>query len=111
MTLQAGTLLIFGIDTPLKTYGLLQDYSIADKVQRAESLAPDGHVISIQEYNDTSVLNLTYLPVFEGTGDPVIGTIFTFDSTSWHIDEITDSYDVSGFEVKQVIAKYYPQIG
>jgi len=108
---QAGTVLLFGIDTPEQTYGLLQTYDIVEDVQRAEAIAPDGAVVSIQEYKDTWKLTLTYILLSEGTGDPEIGTNFTFDGYEWHIDNIKYSKDVSGFRTATLTAKNYPVTG
>jgi hypothetical protein len=110
MTIQAGTVLIFGIGTPATTYGLLQSYEINSRVNRATAKAPDGSTVSIQEHGDTENLSLTYLPVAAGTGGPEIGSTFTFDSTPWQIDNIREGNIVDGFQTMEVEASYYPLI-
>jgi len=112
MTLQAGTLLDFGIVGTLTTYGLLQEYTILNNVERSESKGPDGNANSIQEHGETKQLSLIYIPLsVDPTGDPVIGTVFTFDSLPWHIDLIEDLKVVDGFRRKSIVAKYYPRVG
>lgn len=114
MALQAGIILLFGIEFPSKDYGLVQNYTVTDAVKRAEALAPDGSVVSIQEFGKDSKLNLTYIPLVTPTViPPEIGTTFTidaFDDTQWQIDTIETAYDVSGFQTVTVNAKYYPKI-
>ena len=112
MPLQAGTLLVFGIGTATQDWGLLQSYSIEDTVSRAEAKAPDGNIISIQEYTQVQTLNLNYLTLFVAITDPpAIGTRFTFDGKVWSIDRIKESNVVDGFQSYDVTAKYYPKLG
>lgn len=111
MSIQAGTVLEFGIDTPLKSYGLLQTYEIENHVQRATAMAPDGKVVSIQEYQNEATLRMTYLPISAGsTDDPEIGVGFTFDSRTWQIDHYTSRYTVDGFREVDLEASYYEGI-
>jgi len=108
--LQAGHILAFGITSALTTYGLLQSYSITQSTKRATAKAPDGTDVSIQEHGDTSSIELTYLPLVTGSGDPAIGTTFTFDGLPWQIDSISDGLTVDGFRSVTVNATWYPYI-
>ena len=110
MALQAGTILKFGITTPLTTYGLLQDFDIDNIVKRAEAIAPDGQIVSIQEFGERAILDLTYIPLVAGTGLPEIGTTFSFDLLSWKIDSISNGLRVAGFKTVNLIATNYPQV-
>lgn len=112
MTLQAGTLLIFGIGTATQDWGLLQSYSIEDTVSRAEAKAPDGNIISIQEYTQVQTLTMDYYSLFVAISDPPeIGTRFTFDSKVWSIDKVRENNVVDGYQSYNVTAKYYPKLG
>jgi len=109
--LQAGTVLVFGIDTPEELYGLVQAYSIKDTVSRAMAKSPNGAITSIQESTQTKLLDLTYILLTISVEPPEIGSVFTFDSLEWHIDDVTDGLVVDGFETFTVKATYYPQLG
>lgn len=108
---QAGTLLTFGIDaSSTLSYGLVQGVEQNDKVQRATAIAPDGNIVSIQEYGSKSGLSLTYLPL-DGTSDgPEIGDPFIYAGSTWQVDDIMDGQSPDGFNVKTVAASNYPSI-
>lgn len=110
MPLQAGLVLAFGVDLPEKNYGLLQSYERTDAVNRAEAKAPDGSVVSIQEFNENARLTLTYVPLVDSTDDPTIGVVFTFDTIVWQIDDIKAGFEVDGFRHVTITAKHYPKI-
>jgi hypothetical protein len=113
MTLQAGTLLIFGIDTPEKSYGLLQSVETTNKVQRAKAIAPDGAIVSIQEFGKEDSLSISYLPISTASTDPnrpQIGEPFIFSGSTWQVDTVADIETVDGFEAFTVEASYYAGI-
>lgn len=111
MAIQDGTVLVFGVTDALKTYGLVQSYDIEDRIQRATSIAPDGNVVSIQEYKYEESLLLTYLPLSAAsTDDPEIGVAFEFDGATWQVDRIADRRVVDGFAQVTVEASHYPGI-
>jgi len=110
MALQAGTVLIFGVDTPTKTYGIVQTASTVGNIKRSTAKAPDGHVISIQEYGDKKELDLTYMPLSTASAEPEIGTPFDFDGLTWQIDNIIGTSVVDGFKSIALNATYYPNI-
>jgi hypothetical protein len=111
MALQAGLVLRFGISDPNELYGLVQTFEKQDTVQRAEAIAPDGHAVSIQEFNSQATLSLTYIPLNgSSTEQPEIGTSFDFDGLPWQIDNISDVLTVDGFEAKTIDAHWYPKI-
>jgi len=111
MGLQGGTVLNFGIDSPEKSYGLVQSYVISDTVKRDEAKAPDGSIVSIQEYGNVETLDLRYFPLDSAATTPQIGTTFQFNSKNWQVDSISDEQTVDGFASILVIARHYPEIG
>jgi hypothetical protein len=108
MTLQAGTVLVFGIDTPLTSYGLLQSYNITDQTERATARGAAGATVSTQEFDPTKSLTLNYLPVGTPTGGPAVGTKFTFETIDWQIDTLDTGDVVDGWETVDITATSYP---
>jgi len=111
MTLQAGTVLAFGIDSPLESYGLLQSYDISDMAKRVTAKGPDEAVTAIQEYRHEKMLQLKYLNLdSSSTGGPEIGTTFDFDGLPWQVDRIIDANMVDGFANVSLEARWFPGI-
>jgi hypothetical protein len=108
--LQGGTVLVFGTGADA-TYGLKQSYTITDQVERAEGRGADGHVQSVQEYNNTKSLSLNYLELGTPTGGPAIGATFTFESDTWYVNSIAQNFTVDGFKSVDVDATNYPNLG
>ena len=108
-TLQGGTALVFS--TSDTTYGLVQSHTITANTERAEARGAGGHVASIQEYNDTSGLSLSYLELASATGKPGIGATFTFLGETWYINSIASAQTVDGFKTVDVDATNYPNLG
>jgi len=112
MTLQAGDILQFGI-TDTVTYGIVQSVDDEEVMRRATAIAPDGAVVSIQEYAEQANLTLTYLPLSGESTDgdrPIIGDPFVYAGSTWQIDSIVDTKTVDGFNAKTVEAKWFPKI-
>lgn len=111
--LQAGAILMFGMDTPLRSYGLIQSHNITRSVERAELKACDGNVIAIQEFNLIWKLDLTYIPLAPsgGTGFAEIGERFTYLDKYWQIDSLSGPRKVDGFVNRIIEATHYPWIG
>jgi len=114
MALQGGTVLVFGISSPEKSYGLILDYNTEDAVNRAEAIASDGEIVSIQEHGQQKQLNLNYLPLDASAtadGKPAIGDPFVYEGEIWRINSITDGLSVDGFKTVSVNASYYKKLG
>lgn len=112
--LQGGTVLVFSIQTDGgadESYGVVQTASINETVERAEAAGPDGHTVSVQEYDDRKELSLTYLEKGTPTTPPAIGSTFTYDSTTWYINSINSTDTVDGFRSVDVTATNYPNLG
>lgn len=109
-TQQAGTPLVFS--TADTAHGLVQNHEIVVNTERAEGRGAGGHVASIQEYNDTSGLTLSYLEfATPGADQPTIGTAFPFLGGTWYINSITSAQTVDGFKTVDVDATGYPNLG
>lgn len=111
MAVQDGTILAFGISSPTTTYGIVQNYSIEDKVDRARNIGPDGSILAIQDYGQHQVLTLTFVALSVQVDPPAIGTKFTFDGKSWSLMSVKEDASVDSFESYTITAEYYPQIG
>ena len=107
---QDGTVLVFGIDTPLESYGLVQNYTITDQTERATARGENGNTVSFQEFDNTKSLSLNYMVLGTPTSPPAIGTTFTFKTVTWEIDSIADGRTVDAFETYDVTATHYPNL-
>lgn len=110
MAVQDGTILAFSIDTPLESYGLVQNYTITEQIERITARGAAGNTISVQELDDTKTLSLNYMELGTPVSPPVVGTAFTFKSIEWLIDSMADSLTVDGFKSVDITATHYPNL-
>lgn len=112
MALQGGTLLAFSIGSATTTYGILQSVDITEKVNRAKAIAPDGNIVSIQEFGEETSLNLTYveLSAASTTDNPHVGAKFTFESNVYQIDSVSSVRTIDGFKTVTAEASRYEGI-
>lgn len=111
--LQAGTVLVFSIDTDngvAESYGLVQSVTRNNTVQRAEGKGADGHVVSIQEFDDRVELSLNYLELGTPVGEPAIGSAFTYDGSTYYVSSASEGMTVDGFKTVDITATNYPHL-
>lgn len=121
--LQGGTALKFSVKIQnasggsVPTYGIIQSLSVNSTTERAEAKGPDGHTVSVQEYDNRHELSLSYLEKASPTGAPAIGSTFTFDpgtgvgSQAWYINSVNVGETVDGFRTVDITATDYPNLG
>ena len=102
--------------TPAATYGYIQSYNVDSTTERAEAKGPGGHVQAIQEFNELKQLTLEYLEFATSTGEPEIGTPFTFDDgdgadITWYVNSVNKGKSVDGFKSVSVSATNFPNLG
>lgn len=110
MAVQDGTVLTFGIGTPLTSYGLLQSVNITEQIERATARGASGNTVSVQEFDDTKTLTMNFMELGTQTSPPTVGTAFTYDSIEWLIDSIDQGETVDGFKTWDVTATHYPNL-
>ena len=113
MGLQAGTVLVFSIDSDTgadQGYGIVQSVSFNEQVKRAEAMGAGGNTVSIQEHDERSEMTLEYLQKGTTTGAPSIGTEFTFDSATWYVSSIVRTETVDNFLSVTCTATNYPAL-
>jgi len=113
-TLSGGKTLQFSVGT--ETFGYVQTYKVDSNTDRATAKGPDGHVMALQESNDTKSLSLNYIEFATKTGMPAVGTVFTFDNgegadITWYIDTISYGFSVDGYKTVDVSASHFPNLG
>jgi hypothetical protein len=112
-TLAGGKAMVFSVLSA--TYGYIQSYSVEHSVERAEARGPGGHVMAVQQYNDTKKLALEYLEFASQSGMPALSATFSFDdgtgsAVTWYINSISYGKTVDGFKTVSVDATNYPNL-
>jgi hypothetical protein len=109
MTLQAGTVLEFSIDSATTGYGIIQSVNVTNNTERATARGSLGATVSTQEFDPTTSLtmNIMMLAVPDAT-IPVIGTKFTYDTVEYQLDSVEDGRTVDGFQTYDVTGISYP---
>jgi len=112
---QDGTVLAFSVDItegsgPMQTYGIVQNYTENHVTERAEAKGTSGDTVSIQEYDDKYELSLNYLELGSPSGDPAIGSAFTFNAKSYLVSSVSSTDTVDGFRSVDITATSYPHL-
>ena len=103
-----GTLLVFGIDSPLQTYGIVQQYTATDTVETAIWSDSGGKLGAVQQYGQRVDAVIMYFELSElPSGAPDIGTKFTYAGNDWIIEEIQSVRSLDGFKSITVNAFTY----
>ena len=113
--LQGGTVLVFSVGSTEQgeaaAYGLIQSGSVNDTTELAEAKGADGNVVSVQEFDQKKSLSLTYLTLNTQSGEPAIGTTFTYNAVVYYIDSMNKTQTPDGFESVDITATHYPNLG
>ena len=108
MTLQAGTVLEFSIDSATTSYGIIQSVTVTNQTERATARGSAGATVSTQEFDPTISLSMNIMMLASPTSSPTIGTKFTYDSVEYQLDSVADGKTVDGFQTYDITATSYP---
>jgi len=108
MTLQAGTILEFSIDSATTGYGIIQNVSVDNVTERATARGELGATVSTQEFDPTANLSMNIMMLATPASPPAIGTKFTHDSVEYQLDSVNDGRTIDGFQTYDITGVSYP---
>jgi hypothetical protein len=108
MTLQAGTVLEFSIDSATTAYGIIQSVNVTDQTERATARGELGATTSTQEFDPIKKLTMNVKMLATPTGAPAVGTKFTHDSVEYQLDTVDDGRTVDEFQTYDITGTSYP---
>lgn len=108
MTLQAGTVLEFSIDSATTGYGIIQSVNVDNTTERVTARGELGATVSTQEHDPIINLTMNIMMLATPVSPPTIGTKFTHETIEYQLDSVSDGKTVDGFETYDITGVSYP---